>query len=154
MRRAASTGVLGFGVCLILTILQWKGVKLPTWAFIPGLVVGGGMILYGLAGWIAAVWDVWRKPNDPNDALAYINGRLELGNRLLGFWPEHSQGHEMIETVCAWELETYRGLGEKLPHKQAYFRVDSLDREYPDEPHIRLMLRQRIRRLSEIAGRI
>jgi hypothetical protein len=151
MRRAIATGfagILGFGVCLTLTALQWKGIKLPTWAFILGLAIGGCMILYGLAGWTIAIW---RKPND---ALAYINGRLELGNRLLGFWPEHSQGHEMIETVCAWELETYRGLGEKLPHKQAYFRVDGLDREYPDEPHIRLMLRQRIRRLSEIAGRL
>jgi hypothetical protein len=149
MRRAASTGVAGLGLTFASTFASSLGLSLTQERI--GFCAG---VLLALGSAVVIIWDVWRKPNDPNDALAYINGRLELGNRLLGFWPEHSQGHEMIETVCAWELETYRGLGEKLPHKQAYFRVDGLDREYPDEPHIRLMLRQRIRRLSEIAGRL
>lgn len=146
MRPAIGAASAGVGLTFASTFAHSLGLSLTEERI--GFCVGILLILGSVA---AIIWDVWRKPND---ALAYINGRLELGNRLLGFWPEHSQGHEMIETVCAWELETYRGLGEKVPHKQAYFRVDGLDREYPDEPHIRLMLRQRVRRLSEITLQI
>jgi len=33
---------------LVLTVLEWKGLKLPEVGFIAGLVIGGGLMLYGV----------------------------------------------------------------------------------------------------------
>lgn len=88
-------------------------------------------------------------------AASFVNRRLEAGNRLLKFWPEYGQHDHLIEVVSEWEMETYRGLGEMLPEKQAYFRTEvGIVPEYAGEPETRLVLRRRIHRLSEIAERL
>jgi multisubunit Na+/H+ antiporter MnhB subunit len=48
LRFARASGAFGFGICLVLTVLQWKGLKLPEVGFIAGLMIGGGLILYAL----------------------------------------------------------------------------------------------------------
>jgi hypothetical protein len=97
---------------------------------------------------------------------AFVNGRLEEGNRLLSAWNEATDGRldsDLTEVVVGWELGTFRGLGEKAPDHQARLRVEVglgpewFDEYQPDgkrEPHARSMLRRRIHRLLEIADRL
>jgi hypothetical protein len=81
VRKPKTTGSAGIGICILLAILPWRGIMLPTWGFILGLVVAVGFIAYSIVSLLLGLLSRRRtsrgSPIDNSDLMITLYGVQE-----------------------------------------------------------------------------